>query len=71
MVKDVADRVYKELVADGYEPRMHEPPDEGGAFELRLRGQDFDLGDLKTMVRVGEQFGLGLKLDSNGWITLR
>ena len=50
---------------------MHESPDEGGAFELRLRGQDFDLGDLKTMVRVGEQFGLGLKLDSNGWITLR
>jgi hypothetical protein len=36
-----------------------------------LRGIDFDLDDFKTMVRVGEDFGLGLKLDDHGSITLR
>jgi hypothetical protein len=49
MLEDVADRVFRELKANGYEPR---------------------LDDFKTMVRIGEEFGLGLKLDGNGWITL-
>jgi hypothetical protein len=71
MLEEVADRVFKELEADGYEPRMHEPADEPGIVEIRLRGHDYDIDDLKTMVRTAETFGLGLKLDSNGWLTLR
>jgi len=67
----VADRVYRELEANGYEPQLHERTDEDGVFDLRLRGHDFDLGDFKTMVQVGERFGLGLALDDSGWITLR
>lgn len=70
MLEHAADRVFKELEGDGYEPRLHEPKDEGGPFEIRLRGDNFDLDAFKAMVRVGEQFGLGLKLDENGWITL-
>ena len=71
MLKDVADRVFKELDGDGYEPQLHEPEHESGLFEIRVRGNDFDLDDFKTMVRAGEGLGLGLKLDDRGSITLR
>jgi hypothetical protein len=71
MLKDVADRAVEQLDGDGCEPQLHEPEHESGLFEIRLRGNDFDLDDFKTMVRVGEDFGLGLKLDDHGSITLR
>jgi hypothetical protein len=69
--EEVADRVFKELEADGYEPRLHPVKDEPGLVEIRLRGHDYDLDDLKAMVRAAETFGVGLKLDANGWLTLR
>jgi hypothetical protein len=69
--EELADRVFKELEADGYEPRMHTSDGEPGVIEIRLRGHDYDIDDLKTMVRTAETFGVGLKLDSNGWLTLR
>ena len=39
-------------------------------FDIRLRGHNYDLDDLKAMIRTAEEFGLGLKLDENGWLTL-
>jgi hypothetical protein len=71
VLKDVSDRVYEELKGEGYEARIHEPKDEGGPFEITLRGEDFDLDDLKSMVRVAEDFGLGLRLGADGSITFR
>ena len=71
MLKDVADRVFTELTEAGYSPRLHEPQDEGGAFEISLRGHEFDIDDFKTMVRIAENFGVGLGLDENGWIRLK
>lgn len=50
----VADSVLKELGADGYERRLHGYADAGGPFEIRLRGQSFDIDDVETMVRVAE-----------------
>jgi hypothetical protein len=70
MLKDVSDRVFKELTSKGYDPKLH-PSDEGeNEFELRLRGETFDIDDFKTLVRTGEMFGVGMKVDSNGWLTL-
>jgi hypothetical protein len=63
--------VRDELEANGYEPRLHAPHAEDGLFEIRLQGNGFDLDDLKTLVRIGEDFGVGVKLDDEGWITLR
>jgi len=30
MLSDLADRVFKELMEAGYDPKLHEPKDEGG-----------------------------------------
>jgi hypothetical protein len=70
MREDVARRVYAELEANGYEPRLHEPEDEGGLFSISLPGKGFDLGDFKTMARISEDFGIGLHLGDDGRITL-
>jgi hypothetical protein len=70
VLEGVADRVFKELENGGYAPKLHAPKEDGGPFEIRLRGHDYDLGDLRTMVKIAEDFGLGLKLDENGWLTL-
>ena len=70
MLSDVADRVFKELQGEGYEPRMHEPKEDGGPFSITLRGNEFDIDDFKTMVRIAEDFGVPLGLDENGWIRL-
>jgi hypothetical protein len=70
VLEELADHVYKELTGDGYEPRYHEPDDGNTPVELRLRGEQFDINDFKSMVAVAERFGLGMKLDPNGWLTL-
>jgi len=69
MLEPVANRVFKELEADGYEPRLHAHEDDS-TFDIRLRGHNYDLDDLRAMIRTAEEFGLGLKLDENGWLTL-
>ena len=43
MREDVARRVYAELEANGYEPRLHEPEDEGGLFSISLPGKGITL----------------------------
>jgi hypothetical protein len=70
MLSDVADRVFKELTEAGYDPKLHEPKQDGGPFEITLRGHAFDIDDFKTMVRIAEDFGVGLGLDDNGWVRL-
>jgi hypothetical protein len=70
MLKDDAARVFQRLEDDGLKPRLHEPEDENGVFEIHLDGAGYDLDDFKTLVRVGADFGLGLKLDDRGGITL-
>jgi hypothetical protein len=69
MLEPVANKVFKELEADGYEPRLH-AHDDAAAFDIRLRGHNYDIDDLRAMIRTAEEFGLGLKLDENGWLTL-
>jgi hypothetical protein len=70
MLEQVADRIFKELEADGYEPRLHAHEDGSGLYDIRLRGHNYDIDDLRAMIRTAETFGLGLKLDENGWLTL-
>jgi hypothetical protein len=70
VLEELADRVYKELTGRGYEPRFHEPADAETPVELRLRGEKFDIDDFKSMVAIAERFGLGMRLDPNGWLTL-
>jgi hypothetical protein len=70
MREDVARRVYEELKANGYSPKMHEPGGENGLFEISLPGHGFDLADFKTMAKVTEDFGLGLKLGDDARIML-
>jgi hypothetical protein len=70
MLEDVADRVFRELEAAGYEPRLHGHDDGSGLFDIRLRGHNYDINDLRAMIRTAEEFGVGLKLDENGWLTL-
>jgi hypothetical protein len=48
----------------------HEPAGDHGVFSIRLPGGGFGLEDFKTLARTSEDFGLGLKLDDEGWITL-
>jgi hypothetical protein len=67
----VSRRVLDELEASGYEPRLHPPADEHGVFEIKLPGAGFDIDDFKSMVRVAEAEGLGMRLDDRGSITLR
>jgi hypothetical protein len=70
MNEAVSRRVMDELEASGYEPRLHAPPDEHGAFEIKLPGAGFDIDDLKSVVNMAEGLGLGMRLDDRGWITL-
>jgi hypothetical protein len=70
MQEAVARKVFDELGANGYSPKMHEPEQEGGLFEISLPGAGFDLADFKTMARISEDFGVGLKLADDGRITL-
>jgi hypothetical protein len=35
-----------------------------------LRGNEFEIDDFKTMVRIAEDFGVPLGLNENGWIRL-
>jgi hypothetical protein len=69
MREDVARRVYEELEANGYSPKLHEPA-EGGLFEISLPGHGFDVGDFRTMAKISEDFGLALKLGDDARITL-
>jgi hypothetical protein len=71
MKEPLSRRVMDELEASGYEPRLHEPTDGDGAFEISLPGAGFDVGDFKAMVGMAERLGVGLSLDDRGWITLR
>jgi hypothetical protein len=71
VLEAVADRVFEELKGDGYKPNVHDAEDEPGEFEIRLRGDHFDLNDFKSMVAIGERFGLGMRIDQHGWITFR
>jgi hypothetical protein len=59
MREDIARRVMTELEANGYEPRLHEPEEEGGLFEISLPGHGFDLGDLKAMAKSVKTSGSG------------
>jgi len=70
MLRDEAVKVFERLENDGLKPRLHEPEEEGGLFEIHLDGAGYELDDFKTLVRVGEDFGIGLKLDDNGGVTL-
>lgn len=63
-------RVMDELVADGYEPRLHGPRSHDGMFEIAIPGHGFDVDDLRTMVKMSELTGASLGLDEHGWITL-
>jgi hypothetical protein len=68
--EDVARQVFDRLENDGYDVRLHEPDVEGSPFQISVLGHGFDLADFKTLAKVSEDFGLGLKLDDKGWITL-
>jgi hypothetical protein len=70
MREDVSRRVYQELEANGYAPKLHEPEGDDGLFRISLPGAGFDLDDFKTMARIGEDFGIGLSLADDGRITL-
>jgi hypothetical protein len=70
MRETLSRRVMEELEANGYEPRLHEPEADDGVFEISLPGAGFRLEDFKTMARISEDFGVGLKLDDRGRITL-
>jgi hypothetical protein len=70
VLEDVARRIFDELSEGGYEPRLHEPDEEDGAFEIRLPAHGFELGDYKTLAKISEDFGVGLRFDSDGWLTV-
>jgi hypothetical protein len=70
VTEDVSKRVLEELEANGYEPRLHPPSDPSGTFTISLPSHGFGLGDLRTMVRISEDAGVGLKMDDRGRITL-
>jgi hypothetical protein len=70
MREALARRVVDELSGEGYETRLHEPADGNGAFEVSVRGHGFGLEDLKTLVRMSADLGVGLRLDDKGWLTL-
>jgi hypothetical protein len=70
-MKEVLARpVLDELSANGYKPRFHEPEDPDGAFSVSIDGAGFNIDDFKTLVRIGEDLGVGLRLDNSGRITL-
>lgn len=71
MKEVLARRVLDELSANGYNPRFHEPENADGAFSVSIDGAGFDIDDFKTLVRIGEDLGLGLKLDDSGGLGLR
>jgi hypothetical protein len=71
VLEHIADRVFEELKGDGYQPNVHDAQDEPGELEIRLRADDFDLNDFKSMVAIGERFGLGMRMHPRGWITFR
>jgi hypothetical protein len=70
MLEDVARRVYDELTANGYSPKMHEPEQEDGLFQISLPANGFELSDFKTMAKISEDLGLALKLGDDARITL-
>jgi hypothetical protein len=70
MDEAVARSVFDELHANGYSPKLHEPEQEGGLFQVSLPASGFDVDDFKTMAKISEDFGLGLKLADDGRITL-
>jgi hypothetical protein len=70
MQEDVARKVFDELEASGYQPKLHDPEVEGGLFAISLPGAGFELDDIKTKARISEDLGLGLKLADDGRITL-
>ena len=48
MLSDLADRVFKELMEAGYDPKLHEPKDEGGPSGSPPRGHEFDIDDFSS-----------------------
>jgi hypothetical protein len=70
VLRGVADKVQQELEASGYAPRMHERDDGEGLFEISIPGHGFDLEDFKTLARISEDFGVGLRLGDDASITL-
>jgi hypothetical protein len=70
MREDVSRRVFDELEANGYSPKLHEPEGGDGLFQVSLPGKGFGLEDFKTMARISEDFGVGLSLGDDGRITL-
>jgi hypothetical protein len=70
MEEAVARSVFDELHANGYQPKLHEPAQEGGLFQVSLPGSGFELDDFRTMAKMSEDFGLALKLADDGRITL-
>lgn len=70
MQEAVARKVFDELEANGYQPKLHAPEQEGALFQISLPGKGFDLDDFRTMAKISEDFGIGLSLGDDGRITL-
>jgi hypothetical protein len=61
--------VLDELAANGSSPQFHEPENPDDAFSVSIDGAGFDIDDFKTLVRIGEDLGVGLSLDDRGRIS--